>query len=75
MRDLRSRREKQTEYAVWALLSVNPQTVIPKLKALLAQEGDITLAKAYFASGNSPLVIAALDWVINNGYFEIILNP
>ncbi len=74
MRDLRSRREMQTEYAVLALLSVNPETVIPKLKALLAQEGDITLAKAYYASGNSPLIIAALDWAINNGYFEIILN-
>jgi len=74
MRDLRSRREMQTEYAVLALLSVNPETVIPKLKALLAQEGDITLAKAYFASGNSPLIIVALDWVINNGHFETILN-
>ena len=74
MRDLRSGREMQTEYAVLALLSVNPQTVIPKLKAVLAHEGDIILAKAYYASGNSPLIIAALDWAINNGYFEIILN-
>ncbi len=74
MRDLRSNREKQTEYAVKALLSINPTTVIPKLKAFLAQEGNITLAKAYYASGNSPLIIAALDWIINNGYFETILN-
>ena len=74
IRDLRSRRKMQTEYAVLALLSVNPETAIPKLKALLAHEGDITLAKAYYASGNSPLIIAALDWTINNGYFETILN-
>jgi len=74
MRNLRSGREKQTEYAVLALLSINPKTVIPKLKALLAHEGDITLVKAYYASGNSQLIIAALDWAINNGYFEIILN-
>ena len=67
MEDLASGEIRKIEHAVYAIISLGREEMIPELIQALGRWGCQEMADTYLASGHAELAEAARDWAKKNG--------
>lgn len=68
MADLRSAKQQSIVYAVQAFLKIVGENSADELISMLSTEGYMTMAEAYWDSGDPRLMNAAKEWAVAYGY-------
>jgi 4,5-DOPA dioxygenase extradiol len=72
--DVRSEERRKIENAVYAFVALGDSAVLPELKQILDEEGNVPMAETYLNCGRSDLDRAARDWAERKGYW-IMIGP